>query len=67
LIRQYFGTLKFRERYEKGILSDDDINLNFVFCIIYSWDKDELSLNEFAQLFRQLVRLPETQSEKEPG
>jgi hypothetical protein len=65
LIKRYFGTPEFRERYQNGVLSDDDINLNFVFYIIYGWDKEEPSLNDFAQLFRQLVRLPDKQSEKE--
>jgi hypothetical protein len=62
LINRYFGTPEFRERYKTGVLSDDDININFVLYIIYGWDKEEPSLNEFAQLFRQIVRLPDIQS-----
>ncbi len=66
LITQYFGNLEFRERYQNGVVSDDDINLNFVFYIIYGWDKEEISLNNFSQLFHQLVKLTNTKSEKEP-
>ena len=67
LIRRYFNTHEFRERYQNDVLSGDDINLNFMFYIFYGWNKEELPLNEFAQLFRQLVRLPDRQSEKEQG
>jgi hypothetical protein len=60
VIEQYFCDAEFRERYQNGVLSDDDINMNFILYIIYSWDKEEPSINYFARLFRQVVGLLNT-------
>jgi hypothetical protein len=61
LVKVYFGSLRFKERWDANQLSEADTQMFAACATVFNWDKsdpEEQVHREFAQLFFQVTKLP---------